>query len=111
MLSLPSGTSFHRGDDLFAIVENVAGAAPKRPNWNAIRKYIDIQLVLEEDRDGWKPLAIARSPVSDYSAGRRTPLFPRCAIQWIATPPGTFCSFLPGDMRTRAGERGTDSQG
>lgn len=86
------------GDDLFVIVESVAGRGREQAKLECHRKYIDIQLVLEGvDEMGWKPLADCREPVADYSAERDIQFFRDAPASWIATPPGVFCIFFPED--------------
>jgi len=98
MLSLPLGRHSIVGDDLFAIVENVAGRSREDAELECHRRYIDIQLVLEgTDEMGWKPLADCTQPVSDYSAEKDIRFFRDTPLSWIATPPGVFCIFFPED--------------
>jgi biofilm protein TabA len=86
------------GDDLFVIVENVAGRSREEAKLECHRKYIDIQLVLEGmDEMGWKALADCREPVADYSAEKDIQFFRDTPASWIATPPGAFCIFFPED--------------
>lgn len=98
MLALAPGRHSIVGDDLFAIVENVAGRSREDAELECHRKYIDIQLVLEgTDEMGWKPLADCTQPVSDYSAEKDIQFFRDAPSSWIATPPGAFCIFFPED--------------
>ena len=84
------------GDDLIAIVENVAGRAREAAKLECHRRYIDIQLVLEGvDEMGWKALADCVQPVSDYKEDIQ--FFHDAPATWIATPPGAFCIFFPED--------------
>lgn len=98
LLTLPQGRHSIVGDDLFAIVENVAGRSREHAELECHRKYIDIQLVLEGvDEMGWKALADCHNPVSDYSAEKDIRFFHDTPSSWIATPPGAFCIFFPED--------------
>jgi YhcH/YjgK/YiaL family protein len=98
LLALSPGRYSIVGDDLFVIVENVAGRSRKEANLECHRKYIDIQLVLEGvDEMGWKALADCREPVADYSAEKDIQFFRDAPASWIATPPGAFCIFFPED--------------
>lgn len=86
------------GDELFVIVEQVAGRSRAEARLECHRRYIDIQLVLEGiDEMGWKPLAACRQPISDYSAERDIQFFHDAPVSWITTPSDTFCIFFPDD--------------
>jgi len=98
LLSLAPGRYPIVGEQLFVIVENVAGRAREAAKLECHRKYIDIQLVLEGvDEMGWKALADCTQPVSDYSAEKDIRFFHDAPATWIATPPGAFCIFFPKD--------------
>jgi len=98
LLSLAPGRYPIVGEQLFVIVENVAGRAREAAKLECHRKYIDIQLVLEGvDEMGWKALADCTQPVSDYSAEKDIRFFHDAPATWIATPPGMFCIFFPED--------------
>ena len=98
LLSLAPGRYPIVGEQLFVIVENVAGRAREAAKLECHRRYIDIQLVLEgTDEMGWKALADCVQPVSDYSAEKDIRFFHDAPASWIATPPGAFCIFFPED--------------
>ena len=98
LLSLAPGRYPIVGEQLFVIVENVAGRAREAAKLECHRRYIDIQLVLEgTDEMGWKALADCLRPVSDYSAEKDIRFFHDAPATWIATPPGMFCIFFPED--------------
>ena len=98
LLALAPGRYPIVGEDLFVIVENVAGRSRDEAKLECHRKYIDIQLVLEGvDEMGWKPLAECREPVADYSAEKDIQFFRDAPLSWIATPPDAFCIFFPED--------------
>ncbi len=98
MLTLAPGIHPIVGDDLFAIVESLAGRSRTDAQLECHRRYIDIQLVLEgTDEMGWKALADCHNPVSDYSAEKDIQFFHDTPATWIATPPGAFCIFFPED--------------
>jgi YhcH/YjgK/YiaL family protein len=98
LLALAPGRYPIVGDDLFVIVENVAGRSRDEAKLECHRKYIDIQLVLEGvDEMGWKALSDCREPVDDYSIKRDIQFFRDATASWIATPPGAFCIFFPED--------------
>jgi len=96
--ALASGRHSIIGDDVFAIVERVAGRPREAAQLECHRKYIDIQLVLGgTDEMGWKALADCHNPVDDYSAKADIQFFRDTPATWIAVPPGTFCIFFPED--------------
>lgn len=98
LLALAPGRYPIIGEQLFVIVENVAGRAREAAKLECHRKYIDIQLVLEGvDEMGWKALADCTRPVSDYSAEKDIRFFRDAPAAWIATPPNAFCVFFPED--------------
>ena len=98
LLALASGIHPIVGEQLFAIVENVAGRRREQAQLECHRKYIDIPLVLQDMNEmGWKPLHDCRKPVADYSAENAHPVFYDAPDAWIATPPGAFCIFFPDD--------------
>ena len=98
LLSLAPGRYPIVGEQLFVIVESVAGRAREAAKLECHRRYIDIQLVLEgTDEMGWKALADCTQPVSDYSAEKDIRFFHDAPATWIATPPGAFCIFFPED--------------
>ena len=98
LLALAPGRYPIVGEQLFVIVENVAGRTREDAKLECHRNYIDIQLVLEgNDEMGWKALADCIDPVSDYSAEKDIRFFRDAPASWIATPPGAFCIFFPED--------------
>jgi YhcH/YjgK/YiaL family protein len=98
LLALAPGRYPIVGDDLFVIVESVAGRSRAEAKLECHRKYIDIQLVLEGvDEMGWKALADCREPVADYSVEKDIQFFSDAPASWIATPPSAFCIFFPED--------------
>lgn len=98
LLSLAPGRYPIVGEQLFVIVENVAGRTREAAKLECHRRYIDIQLVLEGvDEMGWKTLADCTQPVSDYSTEKDIQFFHDAPATWIATPPNAFCIFFPED--------------
>jgi len=96
LLALAPGRYPIVGEQLFVIVENIAGRAREAAKLECHRRYIDIQLVLEgTDEMGWKALADCRNPASDYKTDIR--FFHDAPASWIAVPPGAFCIFFPED--------------
>jgi YhcH/YjgK/YiaL family protein len=98
LLALEPGRYPIIGEQLFVIIENVAGRTREAAKLECHRKYIDIQLVLEGvDEMGWRALADCGDPVSDYSAEKDIRFFHDAPASWITTPPGAFCIFFPED--------------
>jgi YhcH/YjgK/YiaL family protein len=96
LLALAPGRYPIIGEQLFVIVENIAGRTREAAKLECHRKYIDIQLVLEGvDEMGWKALADCTQPVSDYKEDIQ--FFHDAPSTWIAVPPGAFCIFFPED--------------
>ncbi len=96
LLALAPGRYPIVGEQLFVIVENVAGRTREAAKLECHRKYIDIQLVLEGvDEMGWKALADCMQPVNDYREDIQ--FFHDAPATWITTPPGAFCIFFPED--------------
>jgi YhcH/YjgK/YiaL family protein len=96
--ALASGRHAIIGEDVFAIVERVAGRPREAAQLECHRNYIDIQLVLDGvDEMGWKPLADCHHPVDDYNAKADIQFFHDTPATWIATPAGAFCIFFPED--------------
>ena len=98
LLALAPGRHSIIGDDVFAIVERVAGRSREAAQLECHRKYIDIQLVLDgTDEMGWKALADCHDAVSDYNVNSDIRFFHDIPATWVAVPPGTFCIFFPED--------------
>ncbi len=86
------------GERMVAIVEACAGRSRAEAKLECHRRYIDIQLVLEGvDEMGWRPLADCTRPATDYDAARDIRFFDDAPASWVATPPGAYCLFFPGD--------------
>ena len=98
LLALEPGVHVVQGEQIFAIVEASAGRTREEAKLECHRRYIDIQLVLEGvDEMGWRPLAECVEPETEYDAARDIRFYNDAPASWIATPPGTFCLFFPGD--------------
>lgn len=83
---------------LFVIIENAAAKRRNDAKLECHRRYIDIQLVLAGvDEMGWRALGDCTAPVADYSEERDIRFFEDAPSTWIATHPGNFCIFFPGD--------------
>lgn len=86
------------GNDVFVIIERVAGRTQESAKLECHRKYIDIQLVLSgTDTMGWKPLSACQQPIDDYSASADIQFFYDTPDAWISAPANTFCLFFPED--------------
>ena len=97
-----------QGEQIFAIVEACAGRTRAEAKLECHRRYLDIQLVLEGvDEMGWKPVAECVDPATDYDAARDIRFFNDAPSSWIATPPGSFCLFFPGDAHAPLVSAGT----
>lgn len=98
LLALAPGRYPIASEQLFVIVESIAGRTREAAKLECHRRYIDIQLVLEgTDEMGWKALADCTRLVSDYSAEKDIRFFHDAPATWVATPPGAFCIFFPED--------------
>ncbi len=98
LFALAPGRYPIKGDDLFAIVEQVPGRTREMARLEAHKRYIDIQLVLDGvDEMGWKPLADCYNPVSEHSMEKDIRFFHDAPASWLATPPDHFCIFFPED--------------
>src|SRR3989338_607102 len=96
LLALAPGRYPIVGEQLFVVVENIAGRTREAAKLECHRRYIDIQLVLEgTDEMGWKALTDCTQPVSDYKEDIQ--FFHDAPETWIVAPPGAFCIFFPED--------------
>ena len=97
-----------QGEQIFAIVEACAGRTRAEAKLECHRRYLDIQLVLEGvDEMGWKSVVECTDPATDYDAARDIRFFNDAPSSWIATPPGSFCLFFPGDAHAPLVSAGT----
>lgn len=98
LFALAPGRYHLDGEDLIAIVEQVAGRTREMAKLEAHRRYIDLQLVLEgDDEMGWKPLADCYNPIGEHSQEKDILFFQDAPVAWLATPPEHFCIFFPED--------------
>lgn len=96
--SLANGKHAILGDDVFVIIERVAGRSRQSAQLECHRKYIDIQLVLSgTDTMGWKPLSCCLAPVDEFNASADIQFFYDTPDTWLSTPAGAFCLFFPED--------------
>lgn len=86
------------GKDLFVIISETAGEAPKEPKLEAHRKYIDIQVTLEGSFDiGWKPLAGCSLLSKVYDVENDYLLYDDAPESWVSLQAGMFGIFFPED--------------
>ncbi|HZW86366.1 MAG TPA: YhcH/YjgK/YiaL family protein [Gallionella sp.] len=98
LAALTPGRHSIAGEQLFVIVEALAGRSRDAAKLECHRKYIDIQLVLEgTDEMGWKPVPACTKPIGAFNAEQDSQFFHDTPDSWIATPPGAFCIFFPED--------------
>jgi YhcH/YjgK/YiaL family protein len=98
LLALPVGRHAIFGDDVFVIIEHVAGQSRSTAKLECHRQYIDIQLVLSGvDEMAWRALSHCNQPASDYNASKDVQFFHDSPETWITTPAGAFCIFFPND--------------
>ncbi len=98
LYALEPGKHTVLGEQIFAIVEACPGRSRTEARLECHRRYIDIQLVLSGvDEMGWKPLVECVEPMTEYDAAGDIQFFKDAPSSWIATPPGSFCLFFPGD--------------
>ncbi len=96
--ALPAGKHPILGEELFVIVEQVAGRRREAAQLECHRRYIDIQLVLSGvDEMGWRALETCTQPLGEFNTSRDIQFFADPPSAWIATPPDTFCLFFPDD--------------
>jgi biofilm protein TabA len=96
--ALPIGRHAIFGDNVFVIIERVAGQSRSTAQLECHRRYIDIQLVLSGvDEMAWRSLSHCHQPLSDYNASKDVQFFQDSPETWIATPAGAFCIFFPND--------------
>ncbi len=86
------------GKDLYVIISDTKGEAPKEPKLEAHRKYIDIQVTLEGGFDiGWKPVTDCSRVSKTYDAENDYLLYDDAPELWVSLKEGTFGIFFPED--------------
>jgi biofilm protein TabA len=84
------------GEDLFVIISEYDSKPGKDCTWEAHRKYIDIQCILEgHEKIGWAPLDSLQS-VKAYDPEKDVEFFAGSGEDFTAGP-GGFLIFFPGD--------------
>lgn len=92
------GTFEVAGKNLYVIISDSRGEAPREPKLEAHRKYIDIQVTLEGIFDiGWKPLTDCSRLSKAYDAENDYLLYDDAPESWISLKKGTFGIFFPDD--------------
>ena len=95
---IPPGRHSIIGEDVFLLIQHVAGTTRDETKLECHRKYIDIQLVLDGvDEMAWKPLADCKQEVVSYDATHDVQFFEDKPTAWITTPANKFCIFFPED--------------
>jgi len=95
---IASGRHAIFGEDVFLIIQHVAGTSRDETKLECHRKYIDIQLVLDGvDEMAWKPLSDCKQALESYDELRDVQFFEDEPTAWLATPANKFCIFFPED--------------
>lgn len=98
LASLEVGTYPIDGEQIYAMVQKMAGRSRDQAVLEAHRRYIDIQFVVAGvDEMGWKSLALCTEARADYSPEQDVQLFDDIAAAWTAVGPGAFTIFFPED--------------
>ena len=98
LADLPEGNHEIDGDRIYAIVVKAAGRERAVGELEAHRKYIDVQYVLVgTDEMGWRATSTCSQPQGEYNGEDDYLMYSDPAVAWVATPPGTFAIFCPGD--------------
>ena len=78
-----------------SLCSTVNDSEPVQPNCGV---STTIQYTIDGDeRIGWMPLPLCRSPDAPYDETRDVVLFADRPTTWLAVPPGSFAIFLPHD--------------
>ena len=86
------------GDRVFATIMKKPGRPKEDGLLEAHERYIDIQMVLAGvDLMGWKPVCRCKETSRPYDPENDVMLFSDPADAWVATHPGQFAVFFPGD--------------
>lgn len=98
LADLPAGNHEIDGERVYAVVVKAPGRERAVGELEAHRQYIDVQYVLEgTDEMGWRATSTCSQPQGDYNAEDDYLMYSDPACAWVATPPGTFAIFYPGD--------------
>lgn len=94
--SLPLGKNAIRGDELYAMAFEYMTKDHAECKWEAHRRYIDIQYVVEGTESvGWQCLA-GMEPISAYD-DKNDAVFLRGSGNHLLLQPGYFIVFMPHD--------------
>jgi len=86
------------GDQVFALVSTYSTKTPEQAKWEAHRKYIDLQYVIEgEERMGQMPLAGAKAP-QQYDAEKDLIFFGDQEGEYFTADSRCFFLFFPEDV-------------
>ncbi|MCA9170103.1 MAG: YhcH/YjgK/YiaL family protein [Planctomycetales bacterium] len=100
MLASPPAPSRYvvEEDRLFTIVAQDQGRGCDASPLEFHRRYIDIQLVLDEyDYMGWKPLDECQTISQPYDGTRDIGFYADRPATWVHVPRGSFVVFFPED--------------
>jgi len=96
--SLPEGRHELDGDRLFAIVQRYPTKPPEEARWEAHRKYLDVQYVVEGvERMGYAPLA-PEMPIQQAYDPAKDLVFFSTAGDLFEVGAGGFAIFAPQDV-------------
>ncbi|KOH46697.1 YhcH/YjgK/YiaL family protein [Sunxiuqinia dokdonensis] len=86
------------GDQVFATVSEYSTKTPEEARWEAHRKYIDLQYLIEgEERMGQMPLSSALAP-QQYDADKDLIFFGEQEGEYFTATPSCFFLFFPEDV-------------
>ena len=95
---LESGKYELQGDRLFALINRDPGRGHSGARFEAHRKYIDIQILLDGSEEiGWWPTVECRQLTDPYDDERDVMFFADPPLVWIPLPVGKFMIFYPED--------------
>ncbi len=98
--SLSPGRYELDGDRLYAMVQRYATKPPAGGRWEAHRRYLDVQYVVEgTERIGWAPLEEKTAIETPYDAEKDV-IFYRTAGDLLQLTAGTFAIFAPHDIHS-----------
>lgn len=86
------------GDEAFAMVMEYQTKKPEDAKWEAHRKYIDLQYIIEgEERMGILPLKLAKNPL-EYDEEKDLIFFGENDGEFFQASPQVFFLFFPTDV-------------
>ncbi|MHB8901630.1 MAG: YhcH/YjgK/YiaL family protein [Thermoguttaceae bacterium] len=88
------------GDRLYAMVQRYATKPHAGARWEAHRRYLDVQCVVEgTERIGWAPLEKKTEVETPYDAEKDV-IFYRTTGDLLQVPAGMFAVFAPHDIHS-----------